>query len=348
MSRIFVSGYGAVSPAGWNAAELQKVLSDGKPLPIQPLERPGWGKPLRMRAVPVPATRPAFLAHPRFRRSSPITHYAASALLEAVANLKPDSDRRVGIVVCLQSGCVQYTYRFFEEALADPATASPLLFPETVFAAPASHLATLLENTPLVTTLLGDSATFAQGLALGVEWLRQDRADTAVVIGTEEINWLRADALWHLDHAAIISGGSGAVALCRDAESSTGVELATITKPLSYSARKSRIQAACAMREEFGLAEDELLCDGLGESPRVDAPEIAAWQDWTGARLSPKKILGEGLMAAAAWQCVAACNLIHIRRFPAANVSLVGPNQQAIGARFQNIAVNKFYGITAR
>jgi 3-oxoacyl-(acyl-carrier-protein) synthase len=129
MSRIFVSGYGAVSPAGWSAAEMRAALADGKPLPIQPLDRPGWEKPLRMRAVPAPVVKPVFLAHPRQRRTSAITHYAAAAMLEAVKNLQPDATRRVGIVVCLQSGCVQYTYRFFEEALADPATASPLLFP---------------------------------------------------------------------------------------------------------------------------------------------------------------------------------------------------------------------------
>jgi len=335
VSQIFISGYGAVSPAGWSAAELQKVLADGKPLPVQPLERPGWEKPLRMRTVPAPAARPAFLAHPRLRRSSPITHYAAGAMLEALKNLKPDSARRVGLIVCLQSGCVQYTHRFFEEALADPATASPLLFPETVFAAPASHLAALLENTPLVSTLMGDPATFAQGLALGTDWLRQNRVDVAVVVGAEEINWLRADALWHLEHAAIISGGAGAVALCRAAESSCDVELTTVTKPQSYSARKSRLQAARAMRDEFCPIENELLCDGLGDSPRTDAPEIAAWKNWPGARLSPKTILGEGLMAAAAWQCVAACAAVAEKKFPAAIASLVGCNQQAMGVHFQ-------------
>jgi hypothetical protein len=332
---IFVSGYGAVSPAGWGAAELQEALARGKPLSIQPLERPGWEKPLRMRAVPAPAARPAFLAHPRLRRSSPITHYAASALLEAVGHLKQDSHYRVGIVVCLQSGCVQYTYRFFEEALADPATASPLLFPETVFAAPASHLAALLDNTPLAATLMGDPAAFAQGLALGAHWLRQDRVDFAVVIGAEEINWLRADALWHLEHAAIISGGAGAVALCREPQFSAGVELAAITRPQTYSARKSRLQAARAMRSELGGIENELLCDGLGDSPRADAPEEAAWRDWRGARLSPKRILGEGLMACAAWQCVAACAAVAEKKFPAALASLVGCNQQAIGVRFR-------------
>ena len=335
MSRIFISGYGAVSPAGWSAAEMQNILAVGKPLPVQPLARPGWEKPLRMRAVPTPAVRPAFLAHPRLRRSSPITHYAAGAMLESLKNLKPDSARRIGLIVCLQSGCVQYTHRFFEEALADPATASPLLFPETVFAAPASHLAALLENTPLVSTLMGDPATFAQGLALGADWLQQNRVDVAIVVGTEEINWLRADALWHLEHAAIISGGAGAVALCRDVEFSCGAELCAITKPQSYSAHKSRTQAAQAMREAFSPMANELLCDGLGDSPRTDAPEIAAWQNWPSARSSPKAILGEGLMAAAAWQCVAACAAVAEKKFPSAIASLVGCNQQAAGVRFQ-------------
>ena len=159
--------------------------------------------------------------------------------------------------------------------------------------------------------------------------------DVAVVVGTEEINWLRADALWHLEHAAIISGGAGAVALCRDGEFSSGVELSAVTKPQSYSARKSRLQAARAMRAEFSPVENGLLCDGLGDSPRADAPEIAAWQNWPGTRLSPKKILGEGLMAAAAWQCVTACAAVAEQQAPAAIASLVGCNQQAMGVRFQ-------------
>ena len=39
------------------------------------------------------------------------------------------------------------------------------------------------------------------------------------------------------------------------------------------------------------------------------------------------------LSASAAWQCVAACESIR-QEFGAANVSVVGANQQAIGARF--------------
>ena len=88
MSRVFVAGVGAVSPAGWNVAALREALDHGQPLPTEPVVRPGWEKPLQARPVPSPATRPEFLAHPRLRRTSPITHYAAAAALEAVAGLR--------------------------------------------------------------------------------------------------------------------------------------------------------------------------------------------------------------------------------------------------------------------
>jgi len=89
------------------------------------------------------------------------------------------------------------------------------------------------------------------------------------------------------------------------------------------------------MRAELPAGSPEqLLCDGIGDSPRNDAPEIAAWHDWSGPRLSPKRILGEGLMAAAAWQCVASCDAVALGHFAAAITSVVGCNQHAIGARF--------------
>jgi len=302
-------------------------------------------KPLPCRLVPNPAQSLDFLNHPRLRRTSPITHYAAAAALEAVAKARAGNDPvlKLGIIVCLQAGCVNYSYRFFDETLKDPTTASPLLFPETVFAAPASHVASLLGDAPLVYTLLGDPATFLQGLALGAAWLEANRVDACLVIGAEETNWLRADALWHLDHQAVISGGAGALCLSLDPAFSTGVELEMITTAHTYTARKPRAAAAQAMRAELANASPEqLLCDGIGTSPRVDAPETGAWRGWSGPRLSPKQILGEGLMAAGGWQCVAACDAVAGERCATAIASLVGCNQQAIGARF----VRGAWGIT--
>lgn len=337
MSRIFIAGMGAVSPAGWNVATLREALGQGEPLPVQSVERPGWKQPLRVRLVPNPAVRPEFLAHPRLRRASPITHYIVATALEATAGWRANRDlrHRLGLVVCLQAGCVNYSCRFYDETLKDPATASPLVFPETVYAAPASHVAAVLENVSLASTLVGDPAAFLQGVSLGVQWLEENRVEACLVIGAEETNWILADALWHLERSAVLTAGAGALCLCGDPKLSAGVELAAITDPQTYSAQQSRTQAARTMRGQLGKSSpEELLCDGLGNSPRANAPELAAWRDWTGPRISPKRILGEGLMAAAAWQCVAACDAVADGRFPAANVSLVGSNQQAIGARF--------------
>jgi 3-oxoacyl-(acyl-carrier-protein) synthase len=338
MNRIFVAGLGAVSPAGWNVAALREALDKGEPLPTQPLVRPGWDKPLQTRLVPNPPVRPEFLAHPRLRRTSPITHYAAAAALEAVAGLRADpatQDFQLGIVFCLQSGCVQYSCRFYDETLKNPATASPLVFPETVYAAPASHVAALLGNVVLAYSLVGDPSAFLQGVALGAQWLEENRVDACLVIGAEETNWIIADALRHLDRRAIVAAGAGALCLCRDANFSVGVELTAITVAHTFSARLDRTQAAQAMRGQLGKSSPaELLCNGLGNSPRTDAAERAAWSDWNGPQVSPKRILGEGLMAAAAWQCVAACDAVAGGKFTAANVSLVGSNQQAVGARF--------------
>jgi hypothetical protein len=74
---------------------------------------------------------------------------------------------------------------------------------------------------------------------------------------------------------------------------------------------------------------------GIQDIPQLDAAERAAWAAWPGPRLAPKTILGEAFAASAAWQCVAACDTVQNRKFFAVNVSVVGANQQAIGARFE-------------
>jgi 3-oxoacyl-(acyl-carrier-protein) synthase len=336
VSRISVCGLGAVSPAGWGIAALRAALESASPLPLQSLARPGT-EPLPIRLVPPLPTRPSFLTHPRLRRASALTHYGTAAALESLAWLPADQRLRVrcGLVVCLQAGCAQYPCRFFEETMRDPATASPLLFPETVFAALASHLASLLENVPLACTLVGDPATFSHGLALAADWLEDGRVDTCIVLGAEEPHWISAEALRCFERSSVLASGAGALCLSRDAGGPLGVDLDRITDAHTYTANRSRGQAAHDMRSQLpGSSANELLCDGISGAARLDAAEAAAWQDWNAARISPKRTLGEGLMASAAWQCVAACDALASDRFAAANISLVGSNQQAIGARF--------------
>jgi 3-Oxoacyl-[acyl-carrier-protein (ACP)] synthase III len=337
VSDIFVCGLGAVSPAGWGMTPFREALARGEALATRELARPG-NQPVRVRQVPPPSPRPAFLAHARLRRTSPIAHYSVSAALEALGEdtAKISSGAlRLGIVYCALTGCVNYSRRFYDEVLKDPPTASPLLFPETVYNSPASHLAALLGTTAINYTLVGDPGTFIQGLVLAADWLADNRVDACLVIGAEEMDWLTASAVHLFNREMIFSDGAGVLYLKREAAQNAAVQLKAVTNSYIFSNGQSRADAIKLARGELnGSNAQSLLCDGLQGSPRADRDEQAAWQGWAGARRSVKTVLGEALMAAVAWQCVAAVDALRQKAYDVASVSVAGTNQQAIAAQF--------------
>jgi 3-oxoacyl-(acyl-carrier-protein) synthase len=242
---------------------------------------------------------------------------------------------RLGIVYCAQTGCVNYSRRFYDEVLKDPSTASPLVFPETVYNSPASHLAALLSTTAVNYTLVGDPGMFLQGLVLAADWLTDNRVDGCLVVGAEEMDWLTAGASRLFDKQSIFSDGAGALYLRREANQDSAIQLKAITNAQLFTNNCSRTEAIKKARAELTERTGKaLLCDGLQGIPRLDRAELAAWADWPGAHLSVKKTLGESLMAAAAWQCVAAVDALSQNAYDTANVSVPGTNQQAIAAQF--------------
>jgi hypothetical protein len=338
LSKVFVRGAGAVSPAGWGVPALREALTQTTPLPFRELPCPCHTKPLKGLGVPPASPKPAFTGHPRLRRTSPIGQYMVAAALEALGTdaINPSNrSQRLGIVYCAMSGCVNFSRRFYDETLKDPATASPVIFPETVFNAPASHLGALLGTTAINYTLVGDPGTFLLGLALAADWLASGSVDGCLVIGAEELDWLVAEAFDLFDPDGTVSEGAGALYLCRDSRAAGSIELRAITHPHLFSSKQNRARAARLARSEIGPGPaNSLLCDGVQGVRRLDQDEDAAWSDWRGARLSPKRKCGEGFMAAAAWQCVAAVDALWHGAYDTADVSVVGCNQQAIAARF--------------
>src|SRR5262249_8600780 len=105
------------------------------------------------------------------------------------------------------SGCVSFSRRFYYETLRDPATASPVIFPETVFNAPSSHLGALLVSQGINYTLVGDPGTFLQGVALAADWLTSGRVEACLVVGAEELDWLIASAFDLFAPEGIVSEG---------------------------------------------------------------------------------------------------------------------------------------------
>lgn len=325
MSRITVQGVGAVSPAGWGAADLLQVVSLGTPLSVSALERAAREFTLPVRRVPAPASPQAWLRQPRLRRVSPISRFAVAAALEALgadAGLVGSGALRLGIVYCVMAGCVNYSSRFYQEVLNDPATASPLVFPETVFNAPASHLAALLGTTAVSYTQVGDDTAFVQGLATAAGWLSEDRVDGCLVIGAEECDWLTSDAMRLFAPETILAEGAGAIYLKR---SEQGVALEAITDPQIYLGRGSRSAAIRGVRRELEtLGTPTHLFDSA-------AGQADPQQDWPGRRTSLRQLTGDAFCAASAWQVVAAAEAVRNSSSSRVAVMVAGCNHAAIG-----------------
>ena len=349
--RIRILGVGAVSPLGWSSANLPTLL-DGKmnaKILSEPteLERPGWDKALSVKtSPPAPQSQP-FRKNPRYRRASAISKYAAASMLEALNDAGDEEleksqsqDLEIGVIFTVMSGCVNYSRRFFTEVLADPSTASPLLFPETVFNAPSSHLSTYLKTSAPNYTLVGDSSVWGMGLAMGAQWLLEEKVDRVLVVAAEEIDWLTSDAFQLFSKNCLVSEGAAAVYLGRersDVSRPDFIELLGVTNPVPHTTQVSRNRSMQMVRDELAsekaFSKKCVLVDSVQGVPSWDRAELDAWADWTGPRISPKLYLGEGLAASAGWQTVVGIQTVREGKADQAIISCPGLNHQAIGIR---------------
>lgn len=332
---LVITGIGAVSPAGWGVPALMAALASGQHPPDAWLEAPAGAAPgaasQRVRAVPRPAPDRALAGHPRLRRATPIALFAAAAGLEALGPERAAAVRagtlRAGLIYTLLNGSVSYCGRFFGEVLANPATASPILFPETVFNAPASHLAATLSITGPCASLVGDAAQFLAAIDMAALWLDQDLIDLAVVVGAEEHDWFPATAVAMLKLGVPLAEGAAAIVIERAAP---GIAIRSLATRHPVFAFADREPAAAAARDALGpLAPATLVVDDTCGHPASDAATLRAWADWSGPRLSPGRILGHGLSAAGAWQVVAACHHLQAGAAAAAVVATTGITQRA-------------------
>jgi 3-oxoacyl-(acyl-carrier-protein) synthase len=282
--------------------------------------------------VPQPTVSLPFLREARLRRTSPISRFAVFAALDALGPDRAELARRgvlrLGVIFVIMNGSVNFSQRFYGEVLDDPRTASPLIFPETVFNAPSSHLSALLGARTFNYTLVGDAAQFVAAFEVAAQWLAFDEVDGALIVGAEEFDWLSAEGAVLLDRNLIVAEGAAAVYI----ESSHPGRIG-ISGPFLFTRTRKRSMAARMVRDELertgGERVDVLLFDGLTGAARTDKAERAAWRDWSGPRRSVKTILGDGLGAGTGWQCVAAA--ASLSRGAGALVSAVGANQHAAG-----------------
>src|SRR6267143_7183155 len=231
---LAIAGMGWVTPLGTGVDIVWERLLHGDEASASPISEQFGDRSYS--AFRVPESALTGLAHPRLRRASVISRFAATAGLEALraAGLRVDSQNaeRIALIFAISNGGVIYTKRFYRDVVETGAqSASPLLFPETVFNAPASHLAAILGVTGTTYTIVGDGAVGLLAIRMAEDVMTDQSLDYCLVVGTEEVDWLLCDAYrrWRLLRPAppiapfskqkrgmILSEGAGAILLARE------------------------------------------------------------------------------------------------------------------------------------
>src|SRR6266576_2807639 len=281
---LSVAGMSWVTPLGSDVDDVWQRLLAGETAPVEILENEQNGARYLVRRVPADTPFPS---HPRLRRASTISRFAAAAGLAALARVKPaPSLDRIALVFAVSNGGVIYTRRFYSEIVKSGAqAASPLLFPETVFNAPASHLAAILGIYGASYTVVGDGAVGILALKLAEDLLASGDMDFCLVVGAEEIDPLVCEAYrqWRFlrdpkkpetGRGMIMSEGAGAVLLTR---SDGGIEIDQIVPGANFF-RRSEVSAR--LGSVVARLENEIgFCIGSANGTFIDRAERAAVGD---------------------------------------------------------------------
>jgi 3-oxoacyl-(acyl-carrier-protein) synthase len=328
-----IAGMGWVTPLGSNLAGVWDRLLNCETALVQSISSPlGRAYPL----FPVPAEAIAGApAHPRLRRASAISRFAAvaglAALEDAKLTLDAETAARTALIFAVSNGGVIYTRRFYHEIVESGAqAASPLLFPETVFNAPASHLAAILGITGASYTLVGDGAVGVLALKMAEDLLANETLDHCLVVGAEEADWLLCDAYrtWRLLRSAppiepfqqpprgtILSEGAGAILLSRNGS----VRLEKIAAGTNF---RKQSEAGDSVEKIFAeLCEGEIdLVVASANGTFIDAAERAAvLRNCPNANVyAMKGALGESVGASSLWQTICGAQALRTQLVPPA------------------------------
>lgn len=327
-----IGGMGWVTPLGSGVDAVWKRLVQGDHATPDTISSPLHERTFAVFRVPADATS-GLPAHPRLRRSSAISRFAAAAGLAALENagvtLTAESAERTAIIFAISNGGVIYTKRFYHEVVESGAqAASPLLFPETVFNAPASHLAAILGITGASYTLVGDGAVGLLALKMAEDLMQSAALDRCLVVGAEEGDWLLCDAYrrWRLLRAAppvepfrspargtVLSEGAGAVLL--DRVGPTVVD--AIDGGCNFIHQRDAAKCVEQIFANLGVSDDDLIV-ASANGTFVDAAESAAIRRHSPAAqvFAPKAALGESVGASTLWQLICAAQALRTHQLP--------------------------------
>jgi 3-oxoacyl-(acyl-carrier-protein) synthase len=355
---LHIAGMGWVTPLGSGVADVWERLLRGERAVAERISSP-LGHDYPVFRVPAEATGKA-PPHPRLRRSSAISRFAVVAGLEALENAKVKVDlqtaARMALIFAVSNGGVIYTKRFYHDIVESGAqAASPLLFPETVFNAPASHLAAILGITGASYTLVGDGAVGILAMKMAEDLMQSDALDYCLVVGAEEADWLLCDAYrkWRLLRATppmepfqrpprgMIPGeGAGAILVGRN----RGIEIEQIASGTNFRKQRDASECARAVFAELCHNQPDLVAASANGTFIDEAERAAVLAHCPKASVyAIKAALGESVGASSLWQTIGAAQALATQQLPSiskleapfrsAIVSACGLNQQVAGLR---------------
>jgi len=335
-----IAGFGWVTPLGMGLDEVWRRIAEGDVAEIKYAANPESGRMHPYAPVPMKMVE-SLGRNPRMRRSSAISYFAVAAGLAALENagiaMTPEAAGKTALVFGISSGGVIYSRKFYEQIVKQGANAaSPLLFPETVYNAPASHLAAHLGIDGASYTLVGDSSVGLAALKFGEQLLALGDLDRVVVVGSEEMDWVLCEAYrdWRLTRAeaesksgALLAEGAAAVVLAREGS----IDVPAIHPGVPFFRRRDAAPAIDRAYSELLAGKPADIVIGSANGTFVDGMERAAIaRHCPGAEcIFPKRSLGEALGAGALMQVVTAALALQHQGKTSALVSSIGFNQQA-------------------
>jgi hypothetical protein len=307
---LAVIGQGAVTPAGIGV----EALRQNQPTPT-------YASALGSPEQPWPVLRvdikdPAFARwqrESRLRRASPLTFFLVETAEQALTGVSLVDRAETGLIIAYSAGLLVYSRRFFEGIIKQgQKTASPALFPETVFNSPASHVASVLGLDGASYALVGDEAAWVAALKTAAIWLQQKRVRQVLVLGAEEFDPLVLDAYrsarWlrrrNSANGFLTSEGAAGI-LVREAGPDDTCTLTAAHDGWIYRTKREAATAATRLLNEI---DPTLPCYRTAQHNWLGSLEEKTTANRTLVPSGNEPYLGEAFTASAAWHTVRAVN----------------------------------------
>jgi len=334
---IRIAGMGWVTPLGADLETVWQRIANGDVAEAKPMSNPETGRVHHCIQVP-PKLVEHLARNPRLRRSSAISYFAVAAALRAMSNagieIGSRAAERTAVIFGVSDGGVIYTRKFYDQIVKQGANAaSPLLFPETVYNAPASHLAAQLGIDGSSYTLVGDASVGLSAVQLGEQLLALGEADHCVVVACEELDWILCEAYrdWRFTRTPL---AEGAAALVLSRSGRFSIETAGAAPFMSQREAGAAVdQVLERLASRVGSVDFMVSCDNGTFIDRAVAAGVNRWFPGLPEPAShPKRALGEMLAAGGLVNLIFAALRLEKAGGSRALVPVVGFNHQADAA----------------